>query len=94
MVLKVSFCVVHEHKHFVSDIALLPCETTAKLFLSEGSLDNKLSSACGKKSFLSLRTKYFQLLALIIQQTRAMPIYGQEAIVIRHPYITDILRYT
>ena len=30
----------------------------------------------------------------IIQQTRAMPIYGQKAIVIRHPYITDILRYT
>ena len=30
---------------------------------------------------------------IIIQQTRAMPIYGQKVIVIRHPYITDILQY-
>ena len=31
---------------------------------------------------------------IVIQQTRAMPIYGQKIIVIRHSYITDILRYT
>ena len=30
----------------------------------------------------------------IIQQIRAMPIYGQKVIVIRHPYVTDILRCT
>ena len=28
----------------------------------------------------------------IFQQIRAMPIYGQKAIIIRHPCITDILR--
>ena len=30
----------------------------------------------------------------IIQQIVTMPIYGQEALNICHPYVTDILRYT
>ena len=32
--------------------------------------------------------------SFIIQQISVMPIDGQEVIVIRHPYIKDILRYT
>ncbi len=32
--------------------------------------------------------------AIIIQQIRALPIYGQNVSVICHPYITDILQYT
>ena len=31
---------------------------------------------------------------IIIQQIVTMPIYGKEALNIRHPYMTDILRYT
>ncbi len=31
---------------------------------------------------------------LIVQQMHALPIYGQNVIVIRHPFLTDILRYT
>jgi len=31
---------------------------------------------------------------VIIQQIVAMPIYGQEALNICHPYMTDIQRYT
>ena len=33
------------------------------------------------------------ILGLIIQQTVTMPIYGNEALNICHPYMTDILRY-
>ena len=33
------------------------------------------------------------ILEFIIQQVRAMPIYGLDALVICYPYITDILRY-
>ncbi len=35
-----------------------------------------------------------QLSTIIIQQMRALPIYGQNVNDICHPYITDILRYS
>ena len=35
-----------------------------------------------------------QISTIIIQQIVTMPIYGKEALNIRHPYMTDILRYT
>ena len=34
------------------------------------------------------------VLRIIIQQIRAIPIYGQPARDVCHPYITDIRRYT
>ena len=34
------------------------------------------------------------VMAFIVQQIRTMAKFGQKDSVIRHPYITDILRYT
>ena len=67
-------------------------EALADLRRANNQLDNledKLK-VCREKNINILNDKKLY----IIQQIRAMPIYAQKVIVIRHPYITNILRYT